>query len=244
MATWSSTAHQSARRSWTTMSASCCSVVATSRDAPRTPLTLPRMASRACERLAASCAMAVAASAASFASCVARCSEMSAPTPTMPTTVPSGPKGAPGAAHPMDAAVGMDYPVLDVVVPSRRNGLLDRGKRRLDIVGVKQGEVTVERAVEHSRLETEHPRQLVVPVHPVGGDVPVPGAHPAGLQGEFVSLDPDGRGARGDAARLSPALHAHPLWPSPRSSSVQSDSSRLGAWDIAWSAQSTSRRPI
>lgn len=103
--------------------------------------------------------------------------------------------GSSGPAHPVHAAVGVDGPVLDVVVTTGGYRVLDRSHRRFDVVGVQKRQVAVEGAVVLAGLETEYPRHLVVPVHPVGDHVPVPRAHPAGLQGELVALDADSREA-------------------------------------------------
>ena len=124
--------------------------------------------------------------------------------------------GSPGAAHPVHAAVGVDNPVLDVVIAAGRHRVLDRGDGRFDVVRVQQRHVAVEGAVELTRLEAEHAGELVVPVDPVRGHVPVPRAHPAGLQGELVALDADGREARrgllvsAGLSTLTPGLRPRP----------------------------------
>jgi len=96
-----------------------------------------------------------------------------------------------GPADPPHLAVGQDHPVLDVVVAPGPEGLLDGRNGGSHVILVQQRQVGREGSLEPVGGDAEHLHQLLVPVEPVLGRVPVPGAHPAGLERQLVAMGVD-----------------------------------------------------
>ena len=87
-----------------------------------------------------------------------------------------------GAAlgQPPHRAVGKADAVLDLVALAGAGGALAGLDQRPAVLGVDHGEEGVACRGRVAGPEAEQATFLLVPDHPVGGHVPVPGAHPAG----------------------------------------------------------------
>src|SRR6266542_157803 len=92
------------------------------------------------------------------------------------------------AVDPTDGAIGPDHPMLDLEVRAGLAGPLDRGRDPVALIGMESLPVILERAPESTSGEPEDLLERLIPRHGPGGDVVMPGAEPACLQGEAQAL--------------------------------------------------------